>query len=107
MTCPRRFLADFDNAVDLPIKRVFSVCLVKAMKAGRSGSDESERAEFPQFVLDGVKRQVTSQHQFADVILGRRRGEEQLKKLCPDGWKQHLQNRSLRFQTITMLILTA
>ena len=107
MTCPRRFLADFDNAVDLPIKRVFSVCLVKAMKACRSGSDEPERAEFPQFVLDRVKRQVTSQHQFADVILRRRRGEEQLKKLCPDGWKQHLQNRSLRFQTITILILTA
>ena len=107
MTCPRRFLADFDNAVDLPIKRVFSVCLVKAMKAGRSGSDESESVEFPQFVLDGVKRQVTSQHQFADVILGRRRGEEQPKKFSPDRWKQYLQNRSPGFQTITILILTA
>ena len=107
MTSPRGLLAQLDNPVDMPIKRMFSVGLVKAMKTVRPGSDESERAQLPQFVLNGMKREVTSQHQFADVILARRGREEQSKKLRPDRRKQHLQNRPLRFQTTTILILTA
>jgi hypothetical protein len=77
------------------------------MKRGRPGSDESERAELAQFVLNRVKGEMTSQHQFANVILARGRREEQSKELCPDRRKQHLQNRPTCFQTTGILILTA
>jgi hypothetical protein len=47
--------------LDVPIERMFSVGLVKAMKTVRPGYDEPDRAEFAQFVLNGVKGEVTLQ----------------------------------------------
>jgi hypothetical protein len=47
--------------LDVPIERVFLVGLVKAMKAVRPGCDEPDRAEFAQFVLNGVKGEMTLQ----------------------------------------------
>ena len=62
MAGPRESLTQFDNSVNMPIKRMFSVGLVKAMKTIRPGSDESERAELAQFVLNSVKGEMGSQH---------------------------------------------
>jgi hypothetical protein len=62
MAGARERVAQLDDSANVPIKRMFSVSLVKAMKTIRPGGDESERAELAQFVLDGVKGEVSFQH---------------------------------------------
>jgi len=61
MACPREFLAQFDDCVDMPVKRMFSVGLVKVLEPIRLGGDKSKRAKLSQFVLDGVKRKMRFQ----------------------------------------------
>jgi hypothetical protein len=101
------FLAQLDNSANVPIQRMFSVGLVKMVETMRPRSNESQRPELAQFVLNRVEGEMTFQHQFTNVILSRRCREEQPKELCPDGWKQNLQNRPLRFQGTPILVLTA
>jgi hypothetical protein len=62
MAGSRKFLAEFDNFLNMPVERMFSVGLVKAVKTVRPGNDEPDRAELSQFILDRVKRQMTLQH---------------------------------------------
>jgi len=61
MTGPRESLAQFDNFLNMPIERMFSVGLVKAMKTVRPRNDEPDRAELAQFILNRVKGQMTLQ----------------------------------------------
>ena len=61
MTGPRKSLAQFDNFLNMPIERMFSVGLIKAMKTVRPRNDEPDRAELAQFILNCVKGQMTLQ----------------------------------------------
>jgi hypothetical protein len=75
----RNFLAQFYNRLNVAIERVFSVGLVKSTKTVCPRGYQSQRAELAQFVLDGVKRQVRLQSQFANVILGSGQAERSRK----------------------------
>lgn len=62
MAGAREHVTQLDHSVNVPIKRMFSVSLVKAMKTVRAGNEESERTELAQFVLNGVKGETSFQH---------------------------------------------
>jgi hypothetical protein len=61
MASSRGIFTKLDDSANMPIQRVFSICLVKAVKTIRSGGDEPERAELPQLVLNGMKGEATFQ----------------------------------------------
>jgi hypothetical protein len=62
MVGPRQVLAQLDDSVNVPVKRMFSIGPIKALETIRSGGDQSKRAELAQFVLDGVKGKMRFEH---------------------------------------------
>lgn len=81
-----------------PIKTVITV---------RPTIDEAEGAQLAEFILNGVESKPAQVHQFADVTLLERRGEERTQEFGPGSAKQDLQNCAFRLHPLSGLDSTA
>jgi hypothetical protein len=78
----KRF-AELHDADQLWVHWVIPISSIKTVISVRPVSEQTNRAELAQFVLDGVKREPAHVHEFAHVTLLGRRTEEQSQEFGP------------------------
>lgn len=101
---PRKFCADCNDPAQWREERVRRIRSIKAVITVRPTIDETEGAELAEFILNGVESKTAQVHQFADVTLLERWGEERAQEFGPDSRKQDLQNCALRLHPATSFL---
>ena len=104
---PRKFCADCDDAAQGREERVRRIRAIKTVITVRSTVDEAEGAQLAEFILNRVESKTAQVHQFADVTLLERCGEERAQEFGPNSGKQDLQNCAFRLHPATSLDSTA